>query len=121
MDIKYYDRLLNIVDGGEVIEYIELLERENKALDEEGIAKCELIAKLEEENRKFKNQWISVEEHRPTESSLLQFEDGSMAVGFYDNNWECWRTRVSGEDYVILHKEGKKPIVWQPLPPKYEG
>ena len=27
MDIKYYDRLLNVVGGGEVIEYIELLER----------------------------------------------------------------------------------------------
>lgn len=49
MDIKYYDRLLNIVGGGEVIEYIELLERENKSLAQEGEEKCE---KLEQLNKK---------------------------------------------------------------------
>lgn len=76
--------------------------------------------------KKYDKKWIPCsekppEEKRPTESSLLQFEDGSMAVGFYDSNWECWRIRVFGEDCVILHEEGKKPIAWQPLPPKFEG
>lgn len=47
MDIKYYDRLLNVVGGGEVIEYIELLERENKALAKEGEEKCEKFERLE--------------------------------------------------------------------------
>lgn len=47
MDIKYYDHLLNIVGGGEVIEYIELLERENKALTQEGEEKCEKLERLE--------------------------------------------------------------------------
>lgn len=39
--------LQNTYKGNEIIEYIELLERENKALDEEGVAKCELNKQLE--------------------------------------------------------------------------
>lgn len=38
--------LLETYKGDEIIEYIELLERENKALDEEGVMKCELNEKL---------------------------------------------------------------------------
>jgi hypothetical protein len=38
--------LLETYKGKEIIQYIELLERENKFLDEEGVAKCELNEKL---------------------------------------------------------------------------
>ena len=53
MDIKYYDRLLNVVGGGEVIEYIELLERENKALAKKAKAEAQKKARPFEDVVKF--------------------------------------------------------------------
>lgn len=84
MDIKYYDRLLNVVGGGEVIEYIELLERENKALAKEGEEKCEKLERLEKALDKACDELS----YLANETEEVMFEDGSHKTD--KEFWKEW-------------------------------
>lgn len=81
MDIKYYDRLLNIVGGGEVIEYIELLERENKALAKEGEEKCEKLERLEKALDKACEEMTRIH---------VDSEDGYPTKWWAKEQWKAW-------------------------------
>ena len=60
-------------------------------------------------------KWIPIGQY-PTEPCLLCFENGSMAVGYYDESEDvCICAGVY--DYCIL----EDPIAYTPLPEPYKG
>lgn len=67
----------------------------------------EIVTQVEQEHN---NGWIPIGQY-PTEPSLLCFEDGTMAVGYYDS-YDDVCINVGGCYYATK----KEPIAWQPLP-----
>ena len=71
------------------------------------------------EGVKSESGWIPIGKY-PSESSLLCFENGEMAVGLYDYDSEEWEIQFSSEDFACLDFHfDDEPIAWKPLPEPY--
>jgi hypothetical protein len=75
---------------------------------------CNVVSIIDEQPKV--GEWIPIGQY-PTEPSLLCFEDGSMAVGYYDEP-DCVCVNIGG-GYVDYSLE--EPIAYMTLPPAYKG
>lgn len=75
----------------------------------------DLFKELVEEQPKV-GEWIPIGQY-PSEPILLCFEDGSMAVGYYDESDCVCINMGGGYNYYTL----EEPIAYMPLPPTYKG
>lgn len=67
------------------------------------------------ENQPKVGEWIPIGQY-PTEPSLLCFEDGSMAVGYYEDCGDCIIL-----DGLYGYTTLMEAVAWQPLPQPYKG
>lgn len=102
MPVKEVQKLINIYEN------LDSLSNSNVRMQLK-----EVIENLKDSRPKVKD-WIPIGQY-PTAPCLLCFENGSMAVGYYDcSNNVC--ILVDGLEFY----SNQEPIAWQPLPKPYE-
>ena len=80
------------------------------------------ILQLEEMEMPKVGEWIPIGQY-PSEPSLLCLDNGHMAVGYYDYDFEEWTSNtVDGLNVGVTQDELEDgdPIAWMPLPEPYK-